>query len=204
MVCFPYTLTPSKLVDIYSVNEYSFDLPTTVAEKESFAGFVKSLTQSSLPEDDIRVRLKFESVLRYVACPSLPSDMSDIKKDHTDVQSVLEWLHERKRVESVMELRILDRLWGSHDEACIAYWLDEFKVSRAHWRCQDLSFYSFKDEVKKRLTSIHLYSSGKSAVHEYWFGSDHGLKSLVNVRLSGPHVIFRANPVPSFRKFTST
>jgi hypothetical protein len=142
---FPYSLTPSKLVDIYSVNEYSFDLPVIVAEKESFAGFVESLTRSSLPEDDIRVSLEFESILRYVACPSLPSDMSDVKKNHTDIQSVLEWLHKRKRVESVMELRILDRLWGSHDEACIAYWLDEFKVSRAHWRCQDLSFYSFKD-----------------------------------------------------------
>jgi hypothetical protein len=149
---------------------------------------------------DLRRNLEFEPILKYVQFPRLPSVPSDDMKKYegtekilrrlrnktvldyvglSDIDKVLKWL-QRKEVKTIMELTVYDRLWGSQDERKIAYWLNEFNVLDVHWRCQDLSFAFFTDKMKEQIETIHLYTSGRRAVHEYWFGLD-GLRTLKQV-----------------------
>ena len=115
--------------------------------------------------------------------PTLPSRPQDLDKDHDDISRLLNWLSESKGVDQIEEIEILDRLWGSHSQKCISDFLAKFRVRIMNWRCQDFGLARLEPDVKNRLTSIHLYSSGNEAVEDHWFGPN-GFETLQ--RVSGP------------------
>lgn len=124
--------------------------------------------------------LKCESILRYVDFPSLPSTPADLKLKHSEISEFFEWLLGDQKVEEIIELKILDRLWGAADELTIARWVAAFRVRKLHWRKQDISFVDFGNSIDD-IEELDLYSSGRKAVHEYWF-SDDGLLKFRKVR----------------------
>lgn len=151
------------------VGQTSLDLKALNASRFSFTDLVESLTLPGDSVTDLRKTLQFEPILRYVDIPTLPSRPEDIGTEHNDIDRLLAWLKDKK-VEKIVELDILDRLWGSHSQKCISKWLSYFQVSVVNWRCPDFGLAKLDEIVRNQLTSLHLYSSGNEAIEDHWFG----------------------------------
>lgn len=174
------------ILDISTVNELCFDMSGFNSASYRLSDFIDSLIQQSS-----RQRLHvFEETLRYAEFPSLDTSVEEresraksgfLQHRHTEVFRVLKWLRERG-VESIIKLRVPDRLNNPHDDLKMASEVNKFKVEILDWRVLDLAISILEDGTKKRLKELHLYSSGNRAVISHWF-SEEGIRKLKKVML---------------------
>ncbi|KAJ0119897.1 Peptidase S8/S53 [Diaporthe amygdali] len=131
--------------------------------------------------------LWYEPTIKYARFPPLDVHIDDkevfgmgAQEEHTEVFDILQWLKQEKRVKSIIELKVPDRLVNPHNELLIAKYVDDFAIEVLNWRFLDLSLSVFSaDTVKPRIRELHLYSSGKRAAISHWF-SDEGLITFPN------------------------
>ena len=161
--------------------EICFDLSRFDSKSFPVRDFVDSLTKNL----NHAGTMSFEPVLKYADFPSL--DLSsevgsgpDLRKDHTEVFDVLEWLSEIKSVNEILELNILDRLHNPHDEIKIGEWVNKLGVEVLNWRCLDLPLSILEEATKERIRELHLYTGGKRAVIGHWLSSQ-GVETFPNV-----------------------
>lgn len=164
------------------VGQVCFDLSRFASRLYSVDEFVQSL--KALSVEETKHHLKFEEVLRYADFPALDLDVWEKGPErcvhvHSEVFETLRWL-KRKGVRKVMKLKVLDRMYNPHDEEKIGEEVEELGVLSLDWRHLDIAISCFKPKTKKRLTELHLYSSGKMAVVDHWLSAD-GIKSLEKV-----------------------
>ena len=171
----------TRLDEKFIAGEVCFDLSRFDSKSFPVREFVDSLTKKL---DHARI-MSFEPVLKYADFPSL--DLSsevgsgqDLQKDHTEVFDVLKWLSERKSVNEIVELSILDRLHNPHDEIKIGEWVNKLGVQVLNWRCLDLPLSILEEATKERIRELHLYTGGKRAVIGHWISSQ-GVKTFPNV-----------------------
>ncbi|KAF7557998.1 hypothetical protein G7Z17_g284 [Cylindrodendrum hubeiense] len=165
-----------------AVGQICFDLSRFAASLYSVKEFLQSL--KALEDEHSKRHLKFEEVLRYFEFPALDLDGWNKGPEryhhvHREVFDTLDWLTDR-HVTRIMKLTVLDRMYDPHDEEKIALMVEKFKVSTLDWRHLDMAISCFTTDTKKRLTELHLYSSGKTAVVDHWLSAD-GIESLENV-----------------------
>lgn len=48
------------------------------------------------------------------------------REEHTEVFDILDWLRDKKQVNSIIELKVPDRLVNPHNELLIAKFVDDF------------------------------------------------------------------------------
>ena len=165
----------------FIAGEVCFDLSRFDSKSFPVREFVDSLTKKL---DHVRF-MSFEPVLKYADFPSL--DLSsevglgqDLKKDHTEIFDVLQWLSGKKSVKEIVELNTLDRLHNPHDEIKIGEWVNKLGVQVLNWRCLDLPLSILDKATKERIRELHLYTGGKRAVICHWISSL-GVETFPNV-----------------------
>ncbi|RWA06780.1 hypothetical protein EKO27_g8322 [Xylaria grammica] len=173
--CIRETENMQKLCEIF---QYSH-------ETDKFARSLPKLT--NLPRDTHRSHC-YESVLRYAAFPALGSDTEANWRgkelmEHEEVFQILGWLRGETKVEEILKLSVLDRIYKPHDEHRIAECVRDFSVRILDWRCLDLAISAFEEGSGNSVQVIHLYSSGKRATISHWLSPD-GIQSLPNEAMS--------------------
>jgi hypothetical protein len=172
------------------VGQICFDLSRFASRLYSVDEFVQSLLGVSGQHSERH--LKFEAVLRYADFPALDLDVWDKSPEwqprvHDEVFRALSWLRLRG-VRKIMRLKVLDRMYSPHDEKRIAEVVGEFEVAALDWRHLDMALSYFNRKTKRRLTDLHLYSSGKTAVVDHWLSAK-GIKCLKNIKNVTIHMI---------------
>ncbi|KAI0593784.1 hypothetical protein F4775DRAFT_596851 [Biscogniauxia sp. FL1348] len=165
------------------VRELCFDISLFDSKSYRLKDFVKSLINHRENE----TLLSYEPTIKYARFPVMDLHPAEKKsfgevvyEDCREVFDVLDWLKKTKNVNSVIELKVPDRLVNPHNERHIAKYVKEFSVEILDWRFIDLSLSVFdKDKVKPKIRGLHLYASGKWAVISHWFSSE-GLESFAN------------------------
>lgn len=117
---------------------------------------------------------KFEAILKYANFPDLDRPtpphardmMESLQNHYTGVKMICEWL-ERRGVEEVLEITVLDRLLRPHTDDDVAYCINGRGVRVLKWRKLDLYLGKLND--KHHLRELHLYSSGNRCLHEHWY-----------------------------------
>lgn len=161
------------------VRELCFDISRLRLNPKLYgvSDFVYSLVNHSETER----LLLYERTIRYAEFPLLDSKVDDkeafadntyLAVQHTEVFDILDWLRDKKKVQSIIELTVPDRLVNPHDEEGIAEYVEKFDVKHLNWKCLDLSLSVFTLAIRKKIVELHLYSSGKRAVIDHWLGSD--------------------------------
>lgn len=88
-------------------------------------------------------------------------------------------------VQTIIKLKVPDRLVNPHDEKTMAKAVKDFKVEIFDWKVLDLSLSVFDPDAKEKIKELHLYSSGKRSAISHWFGPE-GFKSMKKVRKPHP------------------
>lgn len=164
------------------MGELCFDLSELHPKPYQFADFAGSLVNH---EENAKL-LSYESTIKFAAFPPLDMDSDDRElygtgvREHTEVFTVLDWLHDKKGVNKIIELKVPDRLINPHDERQIANIVEKLEVESLDWRFLDMSISIFEEPVRKRIHTLHLYASGRNAAISHWFSKE-GLRSLPNV-----------------------
>lgn len=167
---------------VFTVRELFFDISGFNSKTIRISEFVKSLV---LHHDPDKPPL-YEGTIRYAEFPALDLREEDRESfsynkefiaPHTEVFEVLSWLEEKKKVKSILKLRVQDRLINPHDEQQIWKKVQFFEVELLDWKILDLSIPKFDEGVKPTIKDLHLYSSGKRAVIRHWLGNE-GIQNL--------------------------
>ncbi|KAI9167901.1 subtilisin-like protein [Paramyrothecium foliicola] len=178
----------SELSDILhesKVGELCFDLSQVNSAIFSISNLVDSWTSQRSNQK----LLKYEKTLRYVEFPPLdlmeadrdtPKGNSHFQSKHTEVFRILDWLAKRD-VDTIIKLKVPDRLVNPHDAIGMAERVGAFKVKKLDWRVLDLPLSVFKDDAKDRIDELHLYASGNRAVVSHWL-SQEGITSFKNLK----------------------
>ena len=161
-----------------TVNELCFELSHLNSRLYRVSDFVHSL----INHQENPALLSYESTLKYARFPVLDvyiDDKDSFEKgalqEHREVFNILDWLQERKKVKSIMELDVPNRLINPHNKIEIADVIEKFEVEILKWKVLDLSLSAFNaDKAKSRIKVLPLYSSGKRATISYGF-SEEGL-----------------------------
>ncbi|KUI69791.1 Subtilisin DY [Cytospora mali] len=130
---------------------------------------------------------RFERVLKYANFPDLdiapapktiaptmsttPTSALETdtwRQDHTEIKGVLDWLKKR-RVTTILNLSVSDRLHCPHSDDVVASCINGFGIRVLKWKKLDLYLGNLDEKAKEQLQELHLYSSGKWAVHDEWF-----------------------------------
>ncbi|KAI0520750.1 hypothetical protein F5B22DRAFT_598226 [Xylaria bambusicola] len=141
-------------------------------EEQSFTEYVQGLLQQKEAMGRI---YKFESILKYAKFPDLHTQVpkqtqnlaTSLRMDYHEVRDIFEWLRKRK-VESVIELSVPDRLLTPHIDEDVEYCVNQFNVRILKWRKLDMYLGNFDLKIKNELQELHLFSSGRQAVHDHW------------------------------------
>jgi hypothetical protein len=164
------------------------------AQQFSFLDYISSLTSTGV-DGATKVShlrcLKFERVLKSVDFPDLNSQFAasivdDVRKDHQEVEVVLNWLSKVKNVEEIINLKVPDRLHSPHKDSVIRRFVQKYKVEKLDWRKLDLYLVDHDEDWvplphrwAASLQKLTLYASGNTAVHDHWMSQ---LQKLKNVR----------------------
>ncbi|KAI0096962.1 hypothetical protein GGR51DRAFT_542140 [Nemania sp. FL0031] len=174
------------------VDELCFEMSQLNSKLYRVSDFVHSL----ISHQENAGLLLYESTIKYARFPPLDVHIDDketfgrsFREEHTEVFDILDWLKEKKKVISIVELKVPDRLFNPHNELLIAECVGDFGVEILDWRFLDMSLSVFPaDTVRPRIRELHLYSSGKRAAISHWF-SEEGLITFPNLRNLEIHVI---------------
>lgn len=147
--------------------------PRINTPEETFADYVEWLTEQKSSPESI---YKFEKVLKHVTFPDFsgagpPQSPQGWRMNPTEIRDVFKWLKDGK-VETVLSLTVYDRLHQPHSDEDVAACVDGFGVRVLNWRKPDLYLGNLNPIDKNQmaqLQELHLYSSGKRAVHDDWF-----------------------------------
>jgi hypothetical protein len=159
----------------------SFDFTTFDSKSHSFKSFVESLVAVS--NEPPFFRFDFEPVLRYASFPSLDKHFGITKtyeyEEPEEIFKVLNWLRDTKKVQKIIELKVLDRPDDSHDEEGIAEQAEKFEVEILNWRLLDFDIRTLtaSSKLQSSLREFHLYFSGRRSTKRQWLSLE-GLKSL--------------------------
>lgn len=135
--------------------------------------------------------LKYEKTLRYVEFPPLDAlkderesfkDSCFLQEEHDEVFRILNWLKHIMGVETIIKIKVPDRLVNSHDEDRMARSVEQFKVQILDWKVLDLCLDTLSIDTKERITELHLYSSGKRSVISHWFSTG-GIPLMTKVKV---------------------
>jgi hypothetical protein len=166
-----------------TVRELCFDISLFNSKSYRLYEFVSSL----IAHNENETLLEYEPTIKYARFPPMDLHPDDkevfgerIRDDHREVFDVLDWLRKSKRVKSVIELNVPDRLVNPHNELQIAKYVKDFGVEILDWRFLDLSLSVFDEKVKPKIRGLHLYASGKRAVISHWI-SEQGVESFCSV-----------------------
>ena len=175
---------------LYIACELCFDISLFNSKSYRLVDFVHSL----IAHNENETLLKYEPTLKYVRFPPMDLHPEDkdvfgepVRYDHREVFDVLNWLEDVKKVKSIIGLKVPNRLVNPHNEERIAMVVKKFKVKNLDWRFLDLSLSVFAD-VRTKIRSLHLYSSGKRAVINHWM-SEKGLETFTKLEFLRIHVI---------------
>lgn len=169
---------------ISPVGDLCFDISTLTSATFRVSDFVYSLTKSNRGQH----LLSYEKTLRYAEFPPLDmiveeresfKDGGYLRSNHTEVFSIFDWLEE-KGVETIIKLKVPDRLVNPHDELKMAQAVEKFKAEVLDWKVPDLSISTLADDTKQQITALNLYSTGNRAVISHWF-SPEGIYQLKRV-----------------------
>ncbi|KAI1749860.1 hypothetical protein F4782DRAFT_532942 [Xylaria castorea] len=186
---------PERL-NIKTVDQLCFDISLFNSKSYPLEKFARSLPKlTNLPQGAL-ISHSYESVLRYAAFPALGFDIEDDWRGHRsrerdEVFMILRWLRDENKVEEILKLCVLDRMYNPHDEHCIAKYVHEFRVRFLDWRCLELAISVFEEGRGDSVRVIHLYSSGKRATVTHWLGED-GIQSLPNLEEAKIYLIKEA------------
>ena len=165
----------------FSVNEITLPLSQFNSRDFSFLDYVSGLTSTSESGLSSTLQcLQFEKVLKSVDFPDLNSPtaiglVDDIRKDHREIEVILDWLYEKKGVREIINLKVPDRLYSPHQASIVRRFVKQFKVENLDWRRLDLHLTQYDDDWNPlppdwaaSLKRLSLYSSGDSSVHDHW------------------------------------
>ncbi|KAL5087759.1 hypothetical protein Trisim1_007415 [Trichoderma cf. simile WF8] len=157
------------------VREICFDISQFSSKNHGVDEFVYTLINHRESSD----LLSYEQTIKYARFPSLEDNIDNqqllsgsISKDHKEVFDVLDWLKDQKKVTSIVELKVPDRMFKPHNELRIADYVQSFEVESLDWRFLDLSLAIFNGEVRNRIKELHLYASGKRVAIDHWLSSE--------------------------------
>ena len=176
------------------MDEITLPLSQFNAQQFNFSDFISGLTGNGMTEPTKASQLqclKFERVLKSVDFPDLngqfgASVVDDVRKDHHEVEVVLNWLSDEKKVKEIINLKVPDRLHSPHKDSIVRSFVQKYKVETLDWRKLDLYLVDH-DEAwaplphhwAASLQKLTLYSSGNPAVHDHWMSQ---LRQLGSVR----------------------
>src|ERR1700761_1783004 len=108
---------------LLAVDELCFDISQFSSKSYRVYEFVHSLINHTENE----TLLKYEPTIKYAKFPVLDLNVDDrdtygetVRHEHREVFDVLKWLRRSKRVTSIIELKVPDRLVNPHNEGKIA------------------------------------------------------------------------------------
>ncbi|KAK0654007.1 peptidase S8/S53, subtilisin/kexin/sedolisin [Cercophora samala] len=182
----------SEILQLSGARELCFDISQFNSKSYRVYDFVHSL----IAHRENEMLLKYEPTIKYARFPPMDLHPKDrevfgepVRRDHREVFDVLKWLRTFKKVKSIIELKVPDRLVNPHNEERIAEVVKDFGVEVLDWRFLDLSLSVFHAaKVTPQIRGLHLYASGKRAVISHWF-SNAGLESLTNLAFLRIHVV---------------
>lgn len=141
------------------------------AEKQA----VKGKPQVPRPEPTLTVN--FESTLSFVDIPVPTLPQAKAAKEtasgvlmRDEVCRILTWLHRKKRVTGIYELRVRDSLFVPHCEEAIKTCVEKFDIEVLDWTRPDLSLEPLKESCRN-LKELTLYASSWSSLH-YWTSAE--------------------------------
>ncbi|KAH6951191.1 hypothetical protein BKA56DRAFT_535586 [Ilyonectria sp. MPI-CAGE-AT-0026] len=181
-----------QLSDIfYKSDEPMGDVCFDMSHINSASYRVSDVVDSMIRQNQSQKHLTYEKTLRYAEFPPLDmlvgeretfKESRHLKPRHTEVFKILKWLEKDKDVNTIIKLKVPDRLINPHDNKEMAACVDNFQVTVLEWRVLDLSISVLKKGTKDRIEELHLFSSGNRAVVSHWFSSE-GLCSLPKLKL---------------------
>ncbi|EKJ70111.1 hypothetical protein FPSE_09637 [Fusarium pseudograminearum CS3096] len=185
--------TLSDMFNSCQVGELCFDL-----SRFDSAGFqVSAFINSWISQHQTGKLLTFEKTLRYAEFPPLDvlkeereiyKDSCHLQYQHTEVFRILAWLRKKMGVQTIIKLKVPDRLVNPHDEKTMAKAVKDFKVEIFDWKVLDLSLSVFDPDAKERIKELHLYSSGKRSAISHWFGPE-GFKSMKKLEVLKIYIV---------------
>jgi hypothetical protein len=133
--------------------------------------------------------LKFETILRYVALPSISMDpsqslsQSDFRqrkvaydgRGRTDFSTIFDWLRDNG-VKRILRVMVDDGKDPPHSDEAIESALRDLNVEVWDWRRHDICSETIR-RAAPNARVVYLYSSGNNAVLREWSGPD-GLITL--------------------------
>lgn len=133
--------------------------------------------------------LKFESILQYVALPTLlPSSPSESDRNGpnnnsgpTHYRDVFDWLRDANKDRPTQVLRIIveDDLDNPHSDETIIKAVERLGVEVWNWRKYDINSETIR-KAAPEVKEVHLYSTGNAAVLRGW-SDEGGLRKLNHV-----------------------
>ena len=173
-----------------TAHELCFDISLFNSKSYRLYDFVRSL----IAHRENTTLLVYEPTIKYARFPPMDLHPEDIevfgeplRRDHREVFDILKWLRKAKRVDSIIELKVPDRLVNPHNEEEIGEIVKKFGVEVLDWRFLDLSLSVFAD-VRSQIRSLHLYASGKRAVINHWMG-EQGLATFTELASLHIHIV---------------
>lgn len=170
---------------------------------QSFLSLIKGskLSKGSLTKPlDALLRVDFEHTLIYVdiPVPDLPAKRSGSTSTSSlsrfEIQDILNWLKNTKKVTGIYELSIRDSCYLPYNEEVISKCLAGFDIEVLDWRRLDLSLYVLELPAQKipeahirtcpNLKELNLYAGGWPSLG-YWTSDEalHFLASFPKVGL---------------------
>jgi hypothetical protein len=140
------------------------------------------LARAQLPFE----HLSFEEVLQSVEFPNLDNHHNEDDPfapmvAGNEVQRMLDWLREKKKVRKIIRLNVRDSLHHPHSEEVIETAIAPFDIESLDWKRLDLSIDSIF-LAAPNVRELRLYSSGSQAALRHWIGSE-GVRKLKEVSL---------------------
>lgn len=175
------------------MNEITLPLSQFNAQQFNFSDFISGLTGNWEGETTKASQLqclKFERVLKSVDFPDLngqfgASVVDDVRKDHHEIEVILNWLSKEKGVEEIISLKVPDRLHSPHRDCSVRRFVQKYKVETLDWRKLDLYLVDYDGnwaplphDWAASLQKLTLYSSGNTAVHDHWMSQLRLFKSV--------------------------